>query len=394
MDQASGPESAGEGPPLGKYANNSAVPGQDVKRAESLRLREALWEWSSIERVRKCGQVPCTHSMPVREVAGGFRLGGLCRCQSIWVCPVCAPERRGLRREEIRLAVELHIAGGGGVNFGTATVPHGIGDRLKGSYSVVAKAWNAVSSDYSVKAFRKAHGWWGFCRTCEVTYGQNGWHPHLHWLDFWDGALTVAESAEYRKVVYRAWSRSVVRQGFREPTERRGVVVVPVRDTDISDYLTKMSPGSAAHELTSLSTKQARNFGLTPFDILGLLRDRREAPWVGLWREYEQGTHGRRMFGASPHLFDRIGLSDEDPEVVEVGRVVARISSDDWGRLRFFFGGVKGAQILIERAAVNGQIGVNECMRVLMGGAPLVELSDELGPEQLVLGPGDDGGMF
>jgi hypothetical protein len=32
-------------------------------------------------------------------------------------------------------------------------------------------------------------------------------------------------------------------------------------------------------------------------------------------------------------------------------------------------------------------------MRVLMGGAPVVELV-EVGDVQLVLGPGDDGGMF
>lgn len=393
MDQANGPDSAGEGPPLGKYANNLAVPGQEAGRAEALRLREALWEWSSIERMRKCGLVPCVALMPIREVPGGFRLGGLCRCESIWGCPVCAPVIRGRRMEETKLAVELHLAGGGGVSFGTATLPHGLGDRLKASYSVVARAWQAVGSDYSVKAFRKAHGWWGACRTCEITYGQNGWHPHLHWLDFWDAPLSPCDSVGYLEVVYRAWSRSVVRQGFGLPSVDNGVVVVPVVDGDISDYLHKVSPGAAAHELTTMTTKQARRGGLAPFDILRLLRDRREQPWIGLWHEYEQATHGRRLFGASPHLFGRIGLSESEPSVEEAGRVVAHVSSEDWGRLRFFFGGVKGAQILLERAAVDGAIGVRECMRLLMGGAPLVELL-EADSTQLVLGPGDDGGMF
>ena len=154
-----------------------------------------------------------------------------------------------------------------------------------------------------------------------------------------------------------------------------------------------MTPASAAHELTNLSTKQARLSGLTPFDILRLVRDRREMPWTGLWWEYEKATRGRRMFGSTPRLFDRLGLSLDDPEVDTAGRVVAHVSSEDWGRIRFFFGGVRGVQIVIERAAVSGQIGVNEALRVLMGGAPLVELVESDGV-QLVLGPGDDGGMF
>jgi hypothetical protein len=393
MAQNSDSGGSGFGPPLGKYGNNSALPGQDTKRAEALRLREALWQWSSIPDVRKCGQVPCTALMPVVEGPNGLRLGGLCRCHSVWVCPVCAPEIRGARGEEIRLAVELHQAGEGGIDFGTATLPHGVGDRLRDSYSVVASAWNSVNSDMSVKGFRRRHGFWGFMRTCEVTHGLNGWHPHVHWLDFWDGPLSASEIAEYRAMVFGAWSRSVVRQGFDRPSEAHGVVLLPVRDGDISDYLTKMSPASAAHELTNLSTKQARLTGVTPFDILRLVRDRGEMPWTGLWWEYEKATRGRRMFGSTPRLFDRLGLSLDDPDVEVGGRVVATVSSEDWGRLRFFFGGVRGVQIVIERAAVSGQIGVNEALRVLMGGAPLLELvlSDGV---QLVLGPGDDGGMF
>lgn len=394
MDQNTEPGGPDWGSRLGNHGNNSVFPGQDSGRAEALRLREVLWEWSSIGDLRKCGQVPCTALMAIWETPNGPRMGGLCRCHSVWCCPVCAPEIRGARGEEIRLAVEMHQAGSGSVDFGTATLSHGIGDRLKDSYSVVAKAWNSVNVDTSVRAFRARHDYWGFCRTCEVTNGRlNGWHPHLHWLDFWGELLTVPEVAEYRAIVYRAWSRSVVRQGFGLPSEDRGVRVLPVRDGDISDYITKMSAASAAHELTNLSTKEARNFGRTPFDILRLVGDRREEPWIGLWREYEKATRGRRMFGASQGLFARLGVSDQEPDVERGSVVLAYVKSEDWGRIRFFFGGVKGVQIVLERASLSGQIAVNEAMRVLMGGAPLEELVATDGV-QLVLGPGDDGGMF
>jgi len=294
---------------------------------------------------------------------------------------------------EIGLAVELHLLGGGGVTFGTGTLPHGVSDRLSDTYSVVAKAWNSVSTDYSVRAFRKAHGWWGFVRTCEVTYGRHGWHPHIHWIDFWEGVLSSAERAEYRALVYRAWSRSVVRQGQGRPSVANGVVVLDVRDGEISDYMTKLTPMAAGHELTSITTKQAKQKGLGPFDILCLIQSGQRDPWTARWWEYEQATRGRRMLGATPRLLARLGLASEDPDVDTAGRVVAYVASEDWGRVRFFGGGVQGVQLVIERAAeADGAIGVREAMRVLLGGAP-VELL-EVGPEQLVLGPGDDGGMF
>jgi cobalamin biosynthesis protein CbiD len=99
------------------------------------------------------------------------------------------------------------------------------------------------------------------------------------------------------------------------------------------------------------------------------------------------------MFGASQGLFARLGVSDQEPDVERGSVVLAYVKSEDWGRIRFFFGGVKGVQIVLERASLSGQIAVNEAMRVLMGGAPLEELVATDGV-QLVLGPGDDGGMF
>jgi len=119
----------------------------------------------------------------MRVISGpnGARLVDLCRCHSVWVCPVCAPEIRRARGEEIGLAVQLHLLDDGGVEFGTATLPHGAGDRLADSYSTAAKAWESMVKDGTLRKFRKAHGYWGFVRTVEVTYGfANGWHPHLH----------------------------------------------------------------------------------------------------------------------------------------------------------------------------------------------------------------------
>jgi hypothetical protein len=225
-------------------------------------------------------------------------------------------------------------------------------------------------------------------RTVEITYGQvNGWHPHLHWLDFWEEPLSWEEVAEYQRLVYGAWSRSVVRQGLARPSVEHGVKILGVVERKgaarlLGDYMTEMSPVSAAAELTSLSTKRAKLSGLGPFDILRRLQVHDTDPWLRVWNEYERGTRGRRMLGASHGLLDRIGVSSEDPEPVEAGEVVAFVTSDDWGRIRFFGMGVNGAQLKVEAAAVDGQIGVDEAVRLLMGGAALPVV---VGPDSVQL---------
>jgi hypothetical protein len=320
-------------------------------------------------------------------------MGGLCRCHSVWVCPLCSTDIRTQRGEEIGGAVELHLGEGRGVTFGTATLPHGKGDRLRDSYSVVARAWADVGRDLSVRKFRAANGHWGFCRTCEVTYGVlNGWHPHAHWLDFWQEPQPLDAVLEYQGLVYRAWSSSVERQGFRVPSERWAVDVRSVVDRGseartVGQYMTEMSPRGAGHELTALSTKRAKRSGLGPFDILSKLRSGDLEPWLALWHEYEKATRGRRMLGQSRGLFDRVGISFDDPKPAEGGEIVGFVRSEDWGRIRFFGRGLRGAQLLIEDCAKDGQLGIDAAVAMLLGDAAGVVY-------QLELGPGDDGGMF
>jgi len=299
---------------------------------------------------------------------------------------MCSYDIRTQRGEEIGGAVELHLGEGRGVTFGSATLPHGLGDRLRASYSVVARAWTDVLRDYSVRKFRAAHGHWGFCRTCEVTYGVNGWHPHAHWLDFWEGPLSRDAVLEYQGIVYGAWSRSVERQGFRLPSVEHGVDVRSVVDRrgearTLGQYMTEMSPRGAGHELTALSTKRAKRSGLGPFDILAKLRAGEVDKWLSLWHEYEGATRGRRMLGQSHGLFDRVGISFDDPTPAEGGEIVGFIESETWGRIRFFGRGLEGAQLVIERAAQDGQLGIDAAVSMLLGDAYDVVYQLELRPE-------------
>jgi hypothetical protein len=396
---------------LGNYGNKLAPPGQRPEfsaegwvpgagRRERLALRERLWHISSIPDVRKCGKVPRVGSvLEVRDQAGGGRLVGLCTCHSVWVCPICAPEIRAARGAEIAAAVAARLGDGGGVTFGTGTLSHSGKHSLRSTYSLVVSAWQSVNVDKSVRKFRSAHSYWGFIRTTEITHGQNGWHPHLHWLDCWESELHGADVIEYRDLVYGAWSRAVSRLSDRKASASRGVVLLPVRSGEaetLGNYLTEMSVNSASFELTSVTTKEARRGGMGPFDILAKVHSVDSKPWVDLWWEYEQSTRGRRMLGSSKGLLARLEIGQEDPVPGECdGDVLATVSKDHWAQLRWCTeAGLSGAQGVIEAAAVaGGQLAVDEAVRLLLGiEGPLPERAPD--SVQLELGPGDDGGMF
>jgi hypothetical protein len=214
-------------------------------------------------------------------------------------------------------------------------------------------------------------------------------------LDFFAEPLADGERAEYWELVYRAWSASVVRQGMRRPSRERGVRLLGVTDGEVGDYLTNIDPMGAGQELTALSTKDARRWGFGPFDLLRKVRDEGGSPWTELWWQYEKATRGRRMLGWSHGLRARLGVLDEEPDPEALGApVVGFVRSEDWCVLRWS-NRLRGAQAVIEAAASGGQLSIDEAVRVLLGGEPVVEvLVGGAQAEQLTLGPGDDGGNF
>jgi len=347
-------------------------------RADMLELREVLWRVSGIPDVRKCGRVRCADRLLIRSSPSGPSLSGLCRCHSVWVCPVCAPAIRARRGVQISEAVRSAVERGWSSVFGTATVRHGLGDSLRATYSVVSDAWSAVCRDRGVKAWRAAHAHVGYVRTVEVTYGLAGWHPHIHWLDFWETPLSVSDMRAYESVVWRAWCAAVVRLGGGEPLRGIGIRLLLVEgDSDrLSEYLVKVDPVAAGHELTALDTKAGRSVGLTPFGILRRVAAGDTGVWLARWWEYEDSTRGRRMFASSRDLFLELGVVvDEVLDDGEDGELLGYVTAEEWDALRFS-DRLGGAQIALERAAaLAGRVGVEAAVRRLLGFAePVVEV--------------------
>jgi hypothetical protein len=287
-----------------------------------------LWARSSLAMVQKCNRVPWGMGVDVfreRGPEGDFRVSfmGYCLCSSVWACPMCAPKIR--RRRAQLLAADLigAVVEGRGLVFLTLTVPHDQGSDLNLLFKAVTGAWNDVCNDRTVRQFFGDYGV-DFARATEVTWGLNGFHPHLHVAVVLGQPLNREQVAVLRRIVFDPWCRSVQRSGYRPPKFKFGVHAINVlRKTDspaaIGEYLSKIE--GLSNELTRLDRKD-RSKTIGPFEILRRAAEGDER-MAAVWHDYEQGTKGKRALTFSRTWKERVSSlvqpSDEELSGDELG---------------------------------------------------------------------------
>jgi hypothetical protein len=160
------------------------------------------------------------------------------------------------------------------------------------------------------KSFRRLrHLLVGQVRALEVTYGENGWHPHLHLLLFVRDGVSQAEVEAEVQGLITDW-RLLVESSL-------GAVPSVARAVDLlwfgSDALTAAGYVSKiAKEMTLADSKS----GLDPFallDVVGVGRDRAVARFI----EYANAMRGRQSIAWSKGLRDLfdLGVAKSDEEL-------------------------------------------------------------------------------
>jgi len=386
-----------------------------------------LWSRSCLPMVQKCHRVPFGEGVGVyreRFPDGSYRVNftGLCRCKSGWSCPLCAPQIRRLRAELLAADLVAAVRAGRGLVFLTLTLPHDQGTDLEELFSAVTKGWADVRADRKVRAFC---GEWGvdFARSTEVTWGANGFHPHLHVALVLGRPLTREQVQQFRRLVFAPWQRSVQRSGFRAPSFKYGAHAINVLRgaagaEAVARYMEKIN--SLSQELTRMDRKD-RGKTIGPFTILRRAAEG-DVQMQAVWREYELGTKGRRTITFSQTWGERVAVAPEvsDEELAEPdvsgAEWLGMLSNDealalariDRGHEVFldllgdespecFLKAVEwlalAAEAELPGSTFRGRLLSAGGLRELLGLDPEVgEIED--GPEQLALGPGDDGGAF
>lgn len=260
-----------------------------------------------------------------RDDGGGARMGGVIRCGSVWLCPVCALPVSEERRDDLQKAILAWNAKGGAVYLMSLTFPHELADKLADNMAAMAKAMDKFRTGRAYRTMRERHGVVGVVRSLEATWGPNGWHPHMHLLVF--GRPGLSSDGAGIDALTSAWVGALQKVGL---CPRSKITWAMERALDLrggeqaAEYVAKFGreeKWGMSSELTRHAAKiGARGLAdfdghVTPFQILDWARTG-DATAVRLWREFADVFHGKRQLVYSAGLKKLLGVADRSDEVI------------------------------------------------------------------------------
>jgi hypothetical protein len=246
------------------------------------------------------------------------------RCGSLWTCAVCAKCITEARRKELTKAKDLWLNEKKPEHFKnsilllTLTTPHTSKDNLKELLNKQAKALDKFWTYRIGRKIFDAMWTFGFIKSTEVTWGDNGFHPHYHIVLFLRRELSGFEISTFKKLLFEHWENCCKKSKLSLPNEKHGL---DLRNGDFaSQYIGKWG---IEHELTKSHSKRGKKGSLTPFDLLNLSIV--DEPINGvkpsyLFKKYADAFKNKRQLFWSKGLKDyfKINEKDDDDIVKEV----------------------------------------------------------------------------
>lgn len=306
-------------------------------RAERWALKSVVNSLFPISKTAKCSRMRIPHES-VRVLKdqkhGKAHYSGLSRCGSVWWCPICASKIAERRRVELVTATATARAMGMQTLLMTCTVPHGLGDDVNEVLTKMRKAWRTLIDNRAGKDMRRILGIQGHVRTLEVTYGQNGFHPHFHVLIFADTSCTTSS---FQVGFYPIWRDACVKAGLPAPSEKHGLRVDDGAYAE--SYVTKWG---LEDEMTKGHLKTSKGVkGMTPWDMLrDVLKNASEAS-KRLFCVYANAFKGQRQLYWSNGLRELLELNrectDEElaAQIEETAIELAELTPEQWRAVLF-----------------------------------------------------------
>jgi hypothetical protein len=249
--------------------------------------------------------------------------GGLMICGNVWVCPVCAAKISERRRKELKTAFKGHLNNDGYCTMLTLTFSHSARDKLDDLLDALSKAMSQFRSGKRYDNYRKRIGLIGSIRAFEITYGRNGWHPHIHLLNLHTSEIEEWEWDDLRYDLYEMWSSACEKNGLTCSFEH-GLKMTDAEEA--STYIGKWGdvmdkPWGTDSEMTKANVKKGRDGGMTPFDFLRAIVEDGDLEYREKFQEYANAVKGKRQLVWSPGLKDKFLIEDKSDEEVATEKV-------------------------------------------------------------------------
>lgn len=247
---------------------------------------------------------------------GSYHYKGLATCGSVHACCICAAKIQERRRQELDLLDGYAVRLGKKQSMASFTFPHRIEQPLASLLQMQQAAIKFMREARAYKDLMREIGCVGRVRALEVTYGQNGWHPHTHEDLILDPRI---ESSWLKSKLAPLWASACTKAGlFRPGVDDEFAFYlhgVDVTDESVSSYLAKADDQSRwgiSHEMTKSSSKQGRRSGSHPFKLAA------NAATHGLFLEFVKAMKGQRQLVWSRGLKAAVGVEEKtDLEIAE-----------------------------------------------------------------------------
>lgn len=315
-------------------------------------------------RLQRClrARLPEAATVEVRRnpATSSAHFRGLEVCSRVWTCPVCSARITNQRREELSKALAAAKLAGYFPILVTYTLRHSHRQKLEIVMDALQGALRRFKSGRAYQDIKDEYSLLGGIRALEITYGENGWHPHIHELLFLEKPISDMQIGGLKKWYFERWQATLQRVGF-DASFQHGIDI-RTANSDIADYIAKygrepLEQGwSVEHELAKAPSKSAHRDGLTPFQLLEshdygddragqlfieyatVMQNKRQLVWsAGL----------RKLLQLPDELLDeQLPLIDETPEI----ETVIELDGKAWARC--CWGGIRG-EILFHAAAAD-----------------------------------------
>ena len=207
-----------------------------------------------------------------KQVIAG-KIHNLQRCKSVWSCPICRLWLEPSKATTLDHYVTKWIEAGGVCDMVTFTFPHkkteNLSDLMGSSKdrTGIAGAWANFTAGKGWQLMSKHFELIGYVRSTEVTYGVNGWHPHLHVLFFFKSTTKKDEEhwKELKLACFTRWNNSLEKAGLMKGSWSHAVDVA-INATS-GNYLIKWGIGKELSN-TAQKTAKAGSLSISEMEML------------------------------------------------------------------------------------------------------------------------------
>ena len=203
---------------------------------------------------------------------------------------------------------------GGSLVMVTITLQHSKRDELKSLLAALKDSWRRLKSGRAWLRTRERYGLAHYVSSTEVTYGDNGWHPHIHALFFSTLPEPEFDTESFKAELTERYTALLAEHG-KYASDYYGLDVV-IGNKYAGSYASKFG---LEHEVAKSIQKSGKN-GASPWQLLELCQagDKQAG---ALFQEYAKVFFGARQLswshGARKALKLGAELTDEELAAAE-----------------------------------------------------------------------------